>query len=195
MRGKGSSVDIPVMVAPSQGTRRCQVTDGCASPRPSHKYQAHEKAPCWFPPSECLAVFPSVLWQFLSKQVGNNACGRFLWRGMASRSPWPEQGVWNPRNLPGRGLSSETQRLVCHISPPRTPPCSRDQTRLAQPCRSPRRGCVLGRGLRGVSSQNPWEEREREPRMSLRCVLEGSECYVWACSLSGAVLTIKYFKL
>lgn len=80
-------------------------------------------------------------------------------------------------------------------SPPRTPPRSRDQTRSAQPCRSPKRGCVLGRGLRGVSSQNPWEEREREPRMSLRCVLEGSECYVWACSLSGAVLTIKYFKL
>lgn len=89
----------------------------------------------------------------------------------------------------------------CHLRPggwratctPHLP--SQDQTRLPQACRSPKRGCILGRGLRDVSSQNPWEEREGEPPMSLRCVLEGSECYVWACSLSDAILTIKYFRL
>lgn len=30
--------------------------------------------------------------------------------------------------------------------------------------------------------------------MSIRCILEGSECYAWVWNLSGTVLTTKYFK-
>lgn len=65
----------------SQCTRRCQVTDGCASPWPSHKYQAHEKAAYWSPPpSGCLAIFPCSSHSLCQNEwgiihVGVSVCG------------------------------------------------------------------------------------------------------------------------
>lgn len=101
----------------SQCTRRCQVTDGCASPWPSHKYQAHEKAAYWSPPpSGCLAIFPCSSHSLCQNEwgiihVGVSVCGA----GQQDLGMAKAGCAETPKPFLVVRLPSETERLACHM--------------------------------------------------------------------------------